>query len=347
MSAAISTASRTQLKAPRGPTLEEWERMPAATRAALEQELGQAAIDYESDLWASLSQDERTAMAESEAHQDASYGSRESLRAFFLRAGRPLFIASNLPVFYPGEDEFSPDLLAAWDVPLRRRKSYIVVQEGKGLDLAIEVLYCGDRKKDLVTNVTLYARLGIREYFVVDLARRRIYGYRLEAQTARRYTPLLGSEGRYRSTVLDLDLGIEGDFLRFYAGTAVVPLLSEEVMKLAAQVQQERELAAAAEEKAASAEEQAASAKKQAASAKKQATSAKKQAAAAEKQAAAAEDRLRQQLVQSLLMVLRLRGLALDKAQEARVLACQDSALLQGWLSRAATASVEDLFLDR
>jgi hypothetical protein len=214
-------------------------------------------------------------------------------------------------VFYPGEPEFSPDLLAALGVPLRKRKSYVVAKEGKGLDLAVEVLLHGNRKKDLNENVHRYARLGISEYFVADLARRRIHAFHLEGPEARKYTPMLGAQGRYRSVVLGLDLTIEDDELRFYSGTAIVPLLGEETVRLAAQVERERERASAAEERA-----------------------------------GAVEERARAVYAQALMDMLRLRGLALTPEQEARIRTCQDSTVLQRWLSRAASASLEDLFLD-
>lgn len=264
----------------------------------MEEDLGQALIDYEAACVASLPAAERLAMAESEDHLNASVHSRDSLRSFFGRQGRSLSIASNLPVFYPEEEGFAPDLLAVWDVPIRLRDSYQVLREGKGLDLVIEILVRGDRKKDLVTNVTRYARLGIREYFVADLKKRSIHAYRLDA-TTHRYTPLLGDLGRYRSEVLGLDLMLEQGRLRFYSGTAVVPLLHEEVVRLGEQAQREREQAAAATEEA---------------------------------------DHLRAQLAESLLTILRLRNLTLSAEQRDQVRACEDSTLLLSWLDRAPTA---------
>jgi Uma2 family endonuclease len=318
MSAAPDPTPPALPPAPRGPTLAEWAHLSTAEKDALEGQLAEAAEAYEQACWMALSQDERLAMAESEEHQDASYGSRQSLRAYFHKTGRSIYIASNQAVFYPGEPEFSPDLLAALDVPLRKRKSYVVAKEGKGLDLAVEVLLHGDRKKDLTENVHRYARLGISEYFVADLARRRIHAFHLEGPEARKYTPMLGAQGRYRSVVLGLDLTIEDDELRFYSGTAIVPLLGEETVRLAAQVERERERARAAEERA----------------------------GAVEERARAAEERIRAVYTQALMDMLRLRALALTPEQEARIRTCQDSTVLQRWLSRAASASLEELFLD-
>jgi Uma2 family endonuclease len=72
-------------------------------------------------------------------------------------------------------------VLAVLDVPQPEddeRMAWVVADEGKGLDLVLEVLHHADRNKDLVENVERYARLGIPEYFVYDRARQRIHGHR-------------------------------------------------------------------------------------------------------------------------------------------------------------------------
>jgi hypothetical protein len=47
----------------------------------------------------------------------------------------------------------------------------------------------------------------------------------------------------------------------------------------------------------------------------------------------------------ALLDLLRIRGIALDAASEARVLACRDSKQLLAWLARAtAIARIDELF---
>ncbi len=60
--------------------------------------------------------------------------------------------------------------------------------------------------------------LGIREYFVADIPRRRIMAYRLVDPSIAIYTPIVPQGGRYRSEVLGLDLTLEGDAVRFYEG---------------------------------------------------------------------------------------------------------------------------------
>ena len=261
------------------------------------------------------------AQPETEQHLDSAIGARDALRAFYRRTGGSLYIACGLAVYYPGEPHFSPDLLAVQGVASRPRDGYLVEREGRGLDLCIEILHHGDRKRDLEDNVLRYARLGIQEYFVADLWRRRIVGYHLASADGQSYTSLPVEQGRCRSAVLGLDLALSGGQLRFYAGTAEVPTPAEEVARLSEQVQKEREQAAEAQQDAAAAQHETAAAHEQL-------------------------HALREPLVEVLLTILRLRGLTLSVTQEDRVRACDDMALLRRWLERAASAAPEELFLD-
>src|SRR5438477_90099 len=78
-------------------------------------------------------------------------------------------------------------------------------------------------------NVARYARLGIPEYFLYDRARNQLAAYRLASPDAEVYTPIVPNHGMYESRVLGLEVQVEGDRLRFYAGTALL-LESEELI---------------------------------------------------------------------------------------------------------------------
>jgi hypothetical protein len=112
------------------------------------------------------------------------------------------------------------------------RLAWVVAEEGKGLDLVIEVLHQGNRTKDLVDNVEHYAHLGIPEDFVYDRARQQIHGYRLPASDAKRYQRIVPQLGHYRSNVLGLDLAIICDNLRFLAGEATLPVSADLIERL-------------------------------------------------------------------------------------------------------------------
>jgi Uma2 family endonuclease len=197
------------------------------------------------DVWACMSPEERRRVVESlpseieitetspppegDEHFDAKRSARDALKTFFSKSGKRVYIGCELPVYYPGEAMFSPDVMAVVDAPLHKRDSWMVSAEGRGLDFVLEVLWSGRRRKDLDDNVERYARLGIKEYFVFDRKRMRLLGYRLPESPRRppAYQPILAQSGMYTSQVLGLEMFLEKDKLRFFAGTASLPDLEE------------------------------------------------------------------------------------------------------------------------
>jgi Uma2 family endonuclease len=78
--------------------------------------------------------------------------------------GGKIYVAP-LDVFFPGADPVQPDILAilpGWQGSLPQRGP-----QGAP-DLAIEILSPSNRGHDLLTKRALYARAGMREYWIVD-----------------------------------------------------------------------------------------------------------------------------------------------------------------------------------
>lgn len=195
-----------------------------------------------------------SAPPEGDTHFEAVVRARDVLRGYFGRSGRRVWIANNLPVYYPQERMFSPDVIAVVDVDPHSRDHWTVSAEGKGLDVAIEILWSGRRKKDLHDNVERFARLGVPEYFIFDRRKLRLHGHRLPSPAAKAYLPILPQFGTYRSEQLGLELGVEGDKLRFSVSGA--PIL--ESAELIAQLDAKFSAAEArAEEEAGRAEQEA------------------------------------------------------------------------------------------
>lgn len=142
---------------PRVPTEEQWASMSSEVRAAVVEQLPSEFAVRESHP------------PEGDGHRMPKEKAMGALDAFFRRIGRRVYLSAELPVYYPGERLFGPDLLAVLDVKTAERKTWVVAQEQKGLDFVLDVTLGGDRNKDLVENVELYARLGIPEYFVLAL----------------------------------------------------------------------------------------------------------------------------------------------------------------------------------
>jgi Uma2 family endonuclease len=182
-------------------------------------------LDFQIEVLDALS-DPVAAMSEGRPHKKAKTRALDALSLHFKATGRVIYLAEEMAVLYPGEKPFSPDLLAVLDVEEPEedeRMSWVVADEGKGLDLVIEVVHKGDRDKDLVENVERYAALGIPEYFVYDRGRQKIHGFRLGAPETKRYQPIVPQLGHYRSNVLGLDFAILGNTLRFLVGEAELP----------------------------------------------------------------------------------------------------------------------------
>ncbi|MFY0563003.1 Uma2 family endonuclease [Archangium lansingense] len=195
---------------PRAPSREEWARMSEAERARVVEELpGEVTWD-------------EMAMPEGDLHSQAKMGALQALEGYFSRQRRRVYVGSELPVYYPAERRFAPDLVVVLDAETHPRSKWVVSHEGKGLDWVLEVHVGGDRKKDAEYNVKRYARVGIPEYFIYDRARQRLYGYRLPSPEAREYVPIASERGRYSSEVLGLQLQIEEGRLRFWSGTALL-----------------------------------------------------------------------------------------------------------------------------
>ncbi|HYO71982.1 MAG TPA: Uma2 family endonuclease, partial [Archangium sp.] len=195
---------------PRAPSREEWARMSEAERARVVEELpGEVTWD-------------EMAMPEGDLHSQAKMGALQALKGYFAQQQRRVYVGSELPVYYPTERRFAPDLVVVLDAEAHPRSKWVVSHEGKGLDWVLEVHVGGDRKKDAEYNVKRYARVRIPEYFIYDRARQRLYGYRLPSPEAREYVPIASEGGRFSSEVLGLQLQVEEGRLRFWAGSALL-----------------------------------------------------------------------------------------------------------------------------
>lgn len=202
---------------PMAPSEDEWQRLSPEDRSAVVAALPGEVTDAE------------ITMPEGDRHFHAKTRALDALRGYFAKQRRTVYLAAELPTYYPAESRFAPDLMAVFDVADHERDKYVVSAEGKGLDWVLEVHVGGDRKKDAELNVARYARLGIPEYFLYDRGRNRLAAFRLPMTGARTYVPIVPQHGRYKSDVLGLEIEVAEDRLRFFAGTALL-LESEELI---------------------------------------------------------------------------------------------------------------------
>jgi Uma2 family endonuclease len=295
-----------------------WRSWSAAERARFVQQ----SLDY--------LEERRDLMSKGRPHQTAISQALDKLGLYYRRLRRPVYLAEELTVLYPGEEPFEPDILAVLGIeqPARdERMAWVVADEGRGPDLAIEVVYQGSREKDFVRNVATYARLGIPEYFIYDRLRQLLRGYRLPRGGATRYEEIAAEHGRLRSAVLDLDLAIAGGRLGFFVSSAELRSSQDLIDQLESMVTDVEARQADAEERAQREQERAQ--REQERAQREQERSRK---------ATAGQGRV-------LLALLEARGLLPDAAARTRVLSCEDPALLERWSLRALSAtSLAEIF---
>jgi Uma2 family endonuclease len=157
---------------------------------------------------------------EGDRHQTLCEAMQGALIEFFETTGRRAYVSGGIAVYFPGACKIAPDLFVVRDAEQRSRDSWVVTLEGCAPEWALEVIVLGHRNKDLERHVVEYAELGIREYFVFDLPRRRLAAYRLKDPGIAIYSRVIPQLGRFHSEVLGLDLAVEGDMLRLYHGSA-------------------------------------------------------------------------------------------------------------------------------
>lgn len=295
------------------PSVEAWRAMPPTARER-----------FLAEVNAALSADIE-AMAESRPHSRAKSKALDKLSQHFRLSGRKIYLATEMAVLYPDEVPFVPDILVVLDVEdpgdADERTGWVVADEGKGLDMVLEIFHKSKESKDFTENVERYARLGIPEYFIYDRRRQGVRGYRLSSPGARRYRELRPRFGRYTSQVLGLDLAVMEGSLRFFQGGA-------EIFDSEALIAQLGRMVDDLEHRWEDAEARAQ---------QEQARAQEEQARAQEEQARA--DNALAQLRQSVLYVLSARGLSPAEAEQAQIAACTDAATLHRYIVRALSAT--------
>jgi hypothetical protein len=191
---------------PRAPSQAEWDAMTPAER-----ERAAAALP----TWVPH---EETGAMDGQKHQRARDGFEGTLRLHSEATGRPMFVGGLMAVYFSDEARIQPDVFVVPGADPAPRHSWVVGKEGRAPEFVLEILVLGRRRKDLQDNVTRYAQLGIREYFIADIQRRQMRAYRLADPAIRLYTPVVPQLGRFHSDVLGLDVKLEGDLVRLYLG---------------------------------------------------------------------------------------------------------------------------------
>lgn len=159
-------------------------------------------------------------MAETEDHRDLMFDAIYTLK-MHPRTARQFYVSGNLLMYYEEGNKHkhvAPDVFAVRGLSKRRRKYYLVWEEGKGPDFILELTSKSTRREDLQTKLVLYRdTLKVQEYFLFDpheeYLKPQLQGYRLLHGD---YEPIKPVAGRLPSEVLGLHLEAQGSVVRFY-----------------------------------------------------------------------------------------------------------------------------------
>jgi Uma2 family endonuclease len=157
-------------------------------------------------------------MAETDAHLNEMIALLDGLKEYF-REDPLVYVTGDIFLYYFDEEgnrqSVSPDIFVVRGIEKKQRRIYNLEVEGKTPDVVIELTSISTKTEDLHTKRLIYAKLGVREYFLFDpygeTIRPALQGLRLENGA---YSPMTGT--RLHSEALGLDLTIEGGRLRLY-----------------------------------------------------------------------------------------------------------------------------------
>jgi hypothetical protein len=108
-------------------------------------------------------------MGETDEHRDAMIRHIDLLRACFR--GHRVYVSGDLLVYYEQGNPKKfvvPDAFVVKGIDPKKRRIYKIWVEGKAPDVVIETTSRKTKRKDTEFKPKLFARLGVKEYFVFD-----------------------------------------------------------------------------------------------------------------------------------------------------------------------------------
>lgn len=157
-------------------------------------------------------------MAETDLHREVMIYLLFALKEFF-RDDPQVYITGNIFFYYLDEagerQSVSPDVFVVRGVEKKTRRIYKLEDEGKAPDVVFELTSPKTKMEDLGNKKYIYAKLGVREYFLFDpygeTLQPQLRGFRLDGND---YSPMAGA--RMISEALGLELRVEEGTLRLY-----------------------------------------------------------------------------------------------------------------------------------
>lgn len=173
-------------------------------------------------------------MAVSDEHRRVLTRVLQLLEQFF-RENPEVYVSGDLLMYYlqgAPRKVVAPDVLVSFGIGRKRRRTYLVWQEGKPPDFVMELASETTYENDLTEKMALYADLGITNYFLCDIEGlylpTRLMGFTLVEGV---YEPVRASaDGSVHSSVLGLDFHLHLDDLRLYNPVTQQWVLTSEEM---------------------------------------------------------------------------------------------------------------------
>ena len=162
-------------------------------------------------------------MAENDAQFTAILYGVDALREYY-RDRKDVYVSGDLLMYYEeGNPQVSvaPDVFVVFGVEDRVRRHYLVWEEGKGPDFVLEVASKSTWREDLGPKRKVYARLGVKEYWLYDPTGEYLtpvlQGIRLAGSAYVRQLAVTSSDGALmlHSETLGLELRAKDGEMRF------------------------------------------------------------------------------------------------------------------------------------
>lgn len=165
-------------------------------------------------------------MAETDVHRKEATAFIDALEDHF-RGNSQVYVAGNNFVYYQEGNRkavFSPDVYTVHGVEKKRRRTYKFWEEGYAPSFIMELSSRSTWKEDSRKKMQLYARLGVKEYFLydpeADVMTPPLRAYRLDPRVAEYHRIVANADGRIISKVLGLTLWTDKNFRLHYVNTA-------------------------------------------------------------------------------------------------------------------------------
>lgn len=164
-------------------------------------------------------------LAETDLHRILIIDTYQKLEAYF-EDNDDVYVSGNLLIYdVPGKTRrsISPDVLVAFGIEKKMRRTYKTWEEGKAPDFVMEFSSKSTYKNDLEKKKTRYAHIGVREYFLYDPERAylsdSLIGFRLNENE--KYDEILAlPDGGVPSVVLGIEFRLQEDGVGLYNPTS-------------------------------------------------------------------------------------------------------------------------------